>query len=147
MSLPWAEMVLVIDDAFGHIQRYGEQAIWQLVQRLAEQAGALLLIDRLPPARWPVVIPDLASRLRTVRTVAIGWPDDGLFTLLLADRFERKGLRPTREIIQYLTKRLERTPEAVDRYIESLDHASLSSNQPLGMKLVREAMAGRSEPS
>src|SRR5262245_48914618 len=44
-------------------QRWAEAALLHLFNRVRESGGHLLIVSEAPPARWPVALPDLASRL------------------------------------------------------------------------------------
>ena len=59
------DAALVVED----VDRSGgdaavEEALFHLCNRLAAGGGSLLVTGREPPARWPLALPDLASRLR-----------------------------------------------------------------------------------
>ena len=80
---------LVIEDAPTQLD---ERALFHLLN-LNREEEAFLLITRVgPPARWNVVLPDLASRLRAVPTVAFSAPDDALLRALLVKLFADRQL-------------------------------------------------------
>ena len=47
--------------------RAAEEALFHLCNRLAAGGGSLMVSGREPPARWPLALPDLASRLGAAR--------------------------------------------------------------------------------
>ncbi|MDA8249733.1 MAG: chromosomal replication initiator DnaA, partial [Rhodospirillales bacterium] len=71
---------LAIDDA----DAAPERALLHLLNAAAESGLAVLLAGRTPPARWPVALPDLASRLRATAAVEIRPAEDELLRALLA---------------------------------------------------------------
>jgi chromosomal replication initiation ATPase DnaA len=113
---------LAIDDADTMAE---EATLLHLLNAAAEARLPVLLAARAPPARWPVRLRDLASRLRAVTAVEILPPDDLLLHVLLArllaDRQQRVPL-PTQE---WLLSHLPRTPAALRVAVARLDRASL----------------------
>ena len=70
---------LAIDDA----DRAPEEPLLHLLNAALEARLPVLLAAGQPPARWPVRLPDLASRLRAMTAVEIGPPEDSLLDALL----------------------------------------------------------------
>lgn len=89
-----------------------ERALLHWLNAAREAGNPVLLAGRTPPARWQIGLPDLASRLRAVTTVAIAPPEDtllrGLLTRLLADR----QLAVPAALQDWLLLRLPRTAAA-----------------------------------
>jgi chromosomal replication initiation ATPase DnaA len=61
----------------------GERGLLHLYNLLAERGGHLLLLGRTPPARWPIALADLRSRLAALPAVRIDPPDDELLRAIL----------------------------------------------------------------
>ena len=61
-----------------------ETALLHLLNAAGEAGLPILLAAPAPPSRWPVRLPDLASRLRAITAVEIGPPEDALLRTLLA---------------------------------------------------------------
>src|SRR6185312_17541468 len=78
-------------------------------------------------ARWPVRLPDLASRLRAIAAVEIGPPDDSLLRSLLARLLADRQLTVAPAVQDWLLLRLPRTPAALRETVARLDHAALVS--------------------
>jgi chromosomal replication initiation ATPase DnaA len=100
----------------------------------------VLLLARDPPARWPLALPDLRSRLLALPTVAVGAPDDALLAAvllkLLADRQAVVG----GDVLSYLTARMERSFAAAGRLAEALDQAALAEKRPITPALARQVL-------
>ena len=99
-------------------------------ERRADRHLRVLLSGRTAPARWPVRLPDLSSRLRAITAVEIGPPDDrsagALLIRLLADR----QLRGQSDAVQeWLLLRLPRSPAVLREAVARLDRASLVSRE------------------
>ncbi len=90
-----------------------ERALLHLINLCAERGEPLLLAGRSPPARWPVRLPDLASRLRATHAVPIGRPGEALLRALLAKHFADRQLRVAAEVQAWLLARLPREAGAL----------------------------------
>ena len=104
-------------------------------------ARHLLLTALVPPARWPLALPDLVSRLRVAPAVALGLPDDALLAALMLKLFADRQIAVLPEVPAYVVPRIERTFEAVANLVERLDRAALAEGRPVTVPLVRTVLA------
>ena len=114
-----------------------EATMLHLHNRLAQTGGRLLLTADRPPARWPLRLPDLASRMQAVAVVRIDPPDDALLQALLAKQFADRGLFPAPGVLAFLARRIERSHAAAALAVAALDRASLSEGRRVGLSLAR----------
>lgn len=129
----------VLDDADAVPQ---EPALLHLLNLCAERGEGLLLVGRDPPARWPVRLPDLASRLRAVAAIGVGHPGEALLGALLAKLFADRQLRVAPEVQAWLLARLPREAAALAEAAARLDRAALAARLPVTRALARAALAG-----
>ena len=129
---------LVIDGLDGPLD---ERALLHTYNAIAERDGHLLLTARIPPARWPLALPDLASRLRLVPAAVLGLPDDALLCALMLKLFADRQITVAPEVPTYVVPRIERTFEAVARLVERLDRAALAEGRAVTVPLVRTVLA------
>jgi chromosomal replication initiation ATPase DnaA len=115
-----------------------ERALLHLYNYIAENRGHLLLLSRQPPARWSVHLPDLASRLSAMPAVAIEPPDEVLASALLVKLFADRQLAVAPEVVAYLTPRLDRSFEALRRFVDLIDEESLARHRNITLPLARE---------
>ena len=138
---------LVIDGLGGPVD---ERALLHTYNGVAERDGHLLLTASAPPARWPLTLPDLSSRLRVAPAVALGLPDDALLAALMLKLFADRQIVVAPEVPAYVVPRIERTFEAVATLVERLDRAALAEGRPVTVPLVRAVLAlgeGGADPS
>ncbi|WP_198373641.1 HdaA/DnaA family protein, partial [Roseomonas rosulenta] len=102
-----------------------------LVNLCAERGEGLLLLARDAPSRWPVALPDLASRLRATMAVGIGAPGEALLAALLAKLFADRQLRVAPEVQAWLLARLPREAAALAEAVARLDRAALHARAPV----------------
>lgn len=132
-----------IDDADRDIAGTGrERMLLHLYNHLREGRGQLLLTGRTPPARWPIALADLRSRLAALPAVAVGAPDEALIAAVLVKQFADRQLRVGEDVIAFLTARLERSFEAARQIVAAIDRAALSGGRPVTVPLAREVLLG-----
>jgi chromosomal replication initiation ATPase DnaA len=116
---------IAIDDA--DAAAADEHGLLHLLNAAAEAGHAVLLAARAPPARWPVVLPDLASRLRATAAVEITPADDTLLADLMGRLLVARQLAVPLALQSWMLLRLPRTPAAVREAVARLDRASLAA--------------------
>ena len=90
----------------------------------------MLLTARLPPARQPIKLADLASRLRATTPVEIRAPEDELLALLLARLAADRQLTLSIPVSNFLLTHLPRTAAALREAVARLDRATLGQRHP-----------------
>jgi chromosomal replication initiation ATPase DnaA len=123
-----------------------EAALFHLINRAAESRTPLLLAAREAPARWPVALPDLASRLRATLAVGIAAPGEGLLAALLAKHLADRQLRVAPEVQAWLLARLPREAAAIAAAVATLDAAALASGGPVTRALARSVLPALAGP-
>jgi chromosomal replication initiation ATPase DnaA len=117
-----------------------EPALFHLINRSAEAGAPLLLAAREAPSRWPVRLPDLASRLRATLAVGIAAPTDALLAALLAKHLADRQIRVAPEVQTFLLARLPREAAVVAAAVAALDAAALAAGAPITRPFVRAAL-------
>lgn len=140
----FARGALAIDDADGV---RAEATLLHLLNIAAEARLPVLLAARIPPARWRVQLPDLASRLRAITAVRIGAPDEALLRVLLARLFLERGHRVAQTTQDWLLTHLPRSPRALRLAVDLLDHASVARPGGITLPFARQVLAGMLRPA
>lgn len=118
-----------------------DAALFHLINLCAERCLPLLLAGREPPARWPVRLPDLLSRLRGTTAVPMRPPGDGLLDALLAKHFADRQLRVDPGFRTWLLTWLPRDPAALAEAAARLDRAALVTGGRITRPLARAVLA------
>jgi chromosomal replication initiation ATPase DnaA len=138
-ALPPPGGAILVEDACAAPQG---RPLLHLLNAAAEAGTSVLLTARQPPARWPVALPDLRSRLAAMATAAISAPDEALveavLAKLLADR--QVSLRP--ELVSFLALRLPRDFATIHALAAELDRISLAAGRRVTRPLAVAALAG-----
>lgn len=136
-ALPAAGGIAVDDaDTIGD-----ERALLHLMNRAAEDGVPLVLAARSPPARWPVALPDLASRLRATLAAAIAAPEDALLDALFARLLADRQLAAAEPVARFLRLRLPREGAAIRDAVARLDRLALERGRPVTLALAQRLLA------
>ncbi len=106
-----------------------ERAVLHLLNGAREHGMALALSGRRPPARWPVTLPDLASRLRATMAVEVRQPEDMLLRVVLLRLLAERQIVVAPAIVDWLLPRLPRTAATMLEVARRLDHATLATGR------------------
>jgi chromosomal replication initiation ATPase DnaA len=132
---------LVIEDAGrGDLD---EAALFHLLNLATEQQAYVLITARQAPASWPIVLPDLASRLRALPVVTLEPPDDALLAAVLVKLFADRQLEVDDRLVDFLVHRIERSVAAARAAVEELDSEALRLLRPVNRALAAEILRGR----
>jgi chromosomal replication initiation ATPase DnaA len=133
---------VAVDEA----ERAPERELLHLYNCCIEAGSSLLVVAREAPVNWPMVLPDLASRLRAAPSVAIAPPDDALLAAVLVKHFADRQVRVAPGIIGFLVRRMERSFAAAGALAERLDRLALGAGRPITIALARRVLADLAEP-
>ena len=117
-----------------------EEDLFHLHNNLRAAGQPLLLTSVLPPARWTIALPDLASRMQAATVIEIADPDDALFTALIMKLFSDRQIMPSPDLAPYLAARIERSYAAAARIVAALDSAALSRGRRINRALAAELL-------
>ncbi|RJF86930.1 hypothetical protein D3874_07785 [Oleomonas cavernae] len=118
-----------------------EEAFFHLINLMREEGGSLLLTARAAPARWPLTLPDLRSRLGAVPVASLGLPDEATLVALIAKLLADRQLSLEARLLDWVVTRIDRTPAAARNLVAALDRESLSAGGRLGPAVVRRVVA------
>jgi hypothetical protein len=126
----------VIDDAQGQ----GDEGLFHAWNEAQTARRPLLLIGDDPPMQWPVILPDLRSRLAAAPHVAIGQPDEALALALIERSLASAGASYAADLPEWLLRRIERSYVAIAAVTHVLDEAALSSGRKISIAMAKEAL-------
>jgi len=118
-----------------------DEALFHLLNRTTEDASSLLILSPEPVAGLAWRLPDLVSRMRALNLVRLERPDDALLCRLLEKYFADRQLAVSREVVDYMVGRMERSFLAVQTIAAAMDRRALAERRNLTLPLAREIMA------
>ncbi|MEP4197550.1 MAG: DnaA/Hda family protein [Aliishimia sp.] len=117
-----------------------ETALFHLHNLTLAQGQTLLFTGRKPLASWPIVLPDLKSRLQGAAMAELASPDDALLSAVLAKQFNDRQIMPKSDVIPYLVKHMDRSFAAAADIVMRLDALSLARKQAITRPLAVELL-------
>ncbi len=115
-----------------------EFALFHLLNILRDEGGKILMTARTPPARWPVRLPDLVSRLSAVTVTRVQDPDDELLEQLVVKLFSDRDIVIQERLATYIAKRIDRNSAAIEAAVAALDAKSIELRSPVSIKMAKE---------
>lgn len=125
---------LVIED-LDALRPDAEEALFHLHNFLRNR-GRLLLTAQHPPARWPLAMPDLISRMQATTVTQIADPDDKLLLAVLLKQFQDRQIAPPPDLPPFIAARLERSFAAVADIVDRLDRTALREGRKVSVRMV-----------
>jgi chromosomal replication initiation ATPase DnaA len=130
---------LAVDDA-DRLALRDEAALLHLHNHVLSGGGRILFTARCAPLRWPVALPDLASRMQACATTALHAPDEALLSAVLVKLFDDRQVRVSPALISYLVSRMERSLAMAGRLVEMLDQRALARGGAITRTLAAEVL-------
>ena len=117
-----------------------DHVLLHLLNTARDRSLSVLLSARLPPAHWPVRLPDLSSRLRALSAVEIHQPEDDLLHALLVRMLAERQLEVAPAVQTWLLRRLPRSPAVLREAVACLDREGLAYGKPVTRLLAARAL-------
>jgi chromosomal replication initiation ATPase DnaA len=128
---------LALDDA-DHVP--DAELLLHLLNTARDRGLTVLMASRPAPARWPVTLPDLTSRLRAICAVEIANPDDDLLDMLLGLALSLRQLDVPLTARTWLLRHLPRTASGILEAVRRLDAESLMQHKPITRSFVARVL-------
>ncbi|MEM9231938.1 MAG: DnaA/Hda family protein [Pseudomonadota bacterium] len=130
---PAFQVIEDVDRIAGDLQ--AEEAVFHLHNGVVNQGGKLLLTGRSAPQNWPLLLPDLASRMRATALARLDTPDEALLGAVMVKLLADRGVKAAPSLVHYVLPRIERSMQAVEQMVERLCDAGFSADRKIGRKL------------
>jgi len=114
---------------------------------LLERGTPLLLTAQMPPAEWPLALPDLKSRANALLAFALWAPDDALLMGLAVKLFADRQVQVPESVVTHMIRKLERSPAAIRDFVAGADAAALAQKRPITLSLIKDLLAGQGASS
>ncbi|MFQ1702136.1 chromosomal replication initiator DnaA [Loktanella agnita] len=130
----------VIVEDMEQLPQSAEEAMFHMHNHLRHTGGILLMTAETAPSRWPITLPDLASRMQATTLAEITNPDDALLTALIMKLFADRQIAPKPELTTYLAQRIERSFAAAADIVAQLDTQALAQGRKINKRLAAELL-------
>jgi len=106
-----------------------------------EQFNKYLIINSVRPINSVnYSLPDLRSRLKNCIFAKIDKPDDDMIFALVLKHFSDRQIKIEKKIIEYITKRIERSYGKILEFIYKVDQFSLINKKPIDYKSIKKIL-------
>ena len=106
-----------------------------------EQFNKYLIINSTKPINLNnYKLPDLKSRLKNCIIAKIDKPDDDMIFALILKHFSDRQIKIEKKIIEYITKRIERSYGKILDFIYKVDQFSLVNKKPIDYKTIKKIL-------
>jgi len=131
---------LVLDNIDAVAGSANEEPLFHLLNVVREENRFALLTSCTPPARWPVHLADLRSRLNAIPHVGIEMPDDTLMTALVVKLFRDRQLRIDEAIVDYILARIDRSFDGIRATVARIDDTALRERRNITIPLIKRVL-------
>ena len=127
---------------FEDVDRLGfdDTELFHVINSVRENGTSLLMTTRLWPMSWPVMLPDLRSRLKAATVVEIGEPDEELLSQVIVKLFADRQLYIDDKLVLYIVNRMERSMNAAQLIVDRLDRLALGRGTRITRVLAAEVL-------
>lgn len=138
---PVEHPALVVEDAHQLAgDAAGQEALFHWHNATLGGGGALLVTGRGRLPEWGLSLPDLISRLDAAAVARLEAPDDALLSAVLVKLFEDRHIVPSAALVEFLSRRIERSFTAASTVVAELDRRALQSGRPVGLAVARDLL-------
>tara|TARA_B100000029_G_scaffold140285_1_gene135448 strand:- start:1076 stop:1738 length:663 start_codon:yes stop_codon:yes gene_type:complete len=108
---------------------------------LVDQSNKYLIINSLKPINeMTFKLNDIKSRSKNCLFAKIDNPDDELIFALILKSFSDRQIKIDKKIIDFITKRIDRSYSKISEFIYKIDELSLKKKKPINIKTVNEIL-------
>ncbi len=118
-----------------------EAGLFHLINLLRERGGWLLVTARRHPDLWGLRTADLLSRLRSSPVAVLEAPTADLIRAVLVKLFNDRQIRIDEDVVAYAALHLDQSLDAVRRFVQAIDEASLAASRKITRPLAAATIA------
>ena len=124
-----------------NIEYVANEKILYSIFNFAEQYNKYLIINSINPINSiNFLLPDLKSRIKNCIFAKIDKPDDDMIFALVLKHFSDRQIKIEKKIIEYITKRIERSYGKILDFIYKVDQFSLINKKPIDYKSIKKIL-------
>ncbi|MBO0734482.1 MAG: hypothetical protein J2P49_09245 [Methylocapsa sp.] len=117
-----------------------EAGLFHLINLMRERGASLVMTAKAQPVRWGLQTADLLSRLHLAPVTSLGPPDDELMRAVLIKLLVERQLIVDTGMISYVVARIERSLDAVRRFVDALDREALARKARITKALAADVL-------
>ena len=119
-----------------------ERALFHHLNSTKEQGGHVLITAKTPPGTWPIKLPDLRSRLRSLPVISIERPDESLLRAVLVKLLADRQLPATPAAVNHLARYMDRSMACAIALVDKIDKSLWHIPKMVTRTLASDVLAG-----
>lgn len=127
-------------------EKIDERALFHALNLAKQESKFILLTSRVAVTLLPIVIPDLASRLKSLPSIQILPPDDALLRGVLVKLFLDRQIFVEESLINYILLRMPRSLGTARKLVAEVDMLAMIEKAEITKPLVARILAKIEEP-
>ena len=117
-----------------------EKTLYSIFNFVEQYNKYLIINSNMPINSINFKLPDLKSRLNNCIFAKIDKPDDDMIFALVLKHFSDRQIKIEKKIIEYITKRIERSYGKIIDFIYKIDQFSLINKKSIDYKIIKKIL-------
>ena len=117
-----------------------ENSIFSLINFVDQNSKYLIINSLIPFSKMKFKLKDLKSRTKNCLDAKIEKPDVDMIFALVLKHFSDRQIKIEKKIIEYITKRIERSYGKILDFIYKVDQFSLINKKPIDYKIIKKIL-------
>ena len=124
-----------------NLEYINDENILYSIINFVEQYNKYLIVNSINPINTlDFTLPDLRSRLKNCVYAKIEKPDDDMIFALILKHFSDRQIKIEKKVIEYITKRIERSYGKILDFIYKVDQFSLINKKSIDYKVIKKIL-------
>ena len=124
-----------------NLEYINDENILYSIINFVEQYNKYLIVNSINPINTlDFTLPDLKSRLKNCVYAKIEKPDDDMIFALILKHFSDRQIKIEKKVIEYITKRIERSYGKILDFIYKVDQFSLINKKSIDYKVIKKIL-------
>ena len=117
-----------------------EKLFYSLINIIDQDNKYLIINSSIPISEIDFKLEDLRSRTKNCLVAKINKPDDELIFALILKNFSDRQILIDKKLIDYITKRINRSYGKIYEFIYKINELSLIKKKSIDFKIIKEAL-------
>ena len=124
-----------------NLEYINDENILYSIINFVEQYNKYLIVNSINPINTlDFTLPDLKSRLKNCIYAKIEKPNDDMIFALILKHFSDRQIKIEKKVIEYITKRIERSYGKILDFIYKVDQFSLINKKSIDYKVIKKIL-------
>ncbi len=117
-----------------------EKLLYSLLNLIEQDNKYIIITTLVPVVNFDFKLKDLKSRTKNFLLLNIEQPDDELIFAIIIKNLSDRQITLDKKLIQYITKRIERSYSNIHDFIYKIDQLSLKKKKSVDFKIIKEVL-------